>query len=490
MSKLKQAIDKKDWITAKRLIMDNPKYLEENVNLVLGMIKELDDLVPIWRKDDFFDLCANFTNAPEDEVLPLFRKATLDSLKKAFPPPSQWVMGLDTFEKMKESIIGDPDDKNGPPNPICSEKHKSNTCFKNHPIFNWNPDPQRVFKSEDLDYARNYLMSQHKPGRYEQQCMGVWENHPEDSIIEENWETAKKNMIGRMRKENPGFEKRIIGGYALKKGEMLDEFTKLADDAEIDISNLGRWAAPTQQKASTWHNKELAHEQAIRTNNYLKSQGTVTQSELIKSIRENGVGFWYPDKSYVIKNVNDDIPEDKHVYLGIDLDTTIGDKAESISEKVDKRQREMFTGKPKFKITNPWEDSEKPGIYSRTESIVAESKNGPELEIKTYKSFDEFYKAMAVQDNSKNQKETDGNIIEKVYLYLTRNGNFDLNSWVTDDEITGVYFSNHFFHFKMLYDSILKITEDRCEVSVEINKGLPSHIGEFAYKIKITKNGP
>ncbi len=40
MSKLKEAIEEKDWLKAKRLIIDNPEFLEENVDLILGMVKD------------------------------------------------------------------------------------------------------------------------------------------------------------------------------------------------------------------------------------------------------------------------------------------------------------------------------------------------------------------------------------------------------------------------------------------------------------------
>ena len=40
MNKLQKAINEKDYLKAKRFILDNPKYLEENVDLVLGMIEK------------------------------------------------------------------------------------------------------------------------------------------------------------------------------------------------------------------------------------------------------------------------------------------------------------------------------------------------------------------------------------------------------------------------------------------------------------------
>ena len=43
MNKLKKAIKEKDYLKAKRLIIDNPKYLEENVDCVLDMIKVLSE---------------------------------------------------------------------------------------------------------------------------------------------------------------------------------------------------------------------------------------------------------------------------------------------------------------------------------------------------------------------------------------------------------------------------------------------------------------
>ena len=39
MNKLQQALNEKDYLKAKRLIIDNPEYLEENVDNLLGNIK-------------------------------------------------------------------------------------------------------------------------------------------------------------------------------------------------------------------------------------------------------------------------------------------------------------------------------------------------------------------------------------------------------------------------------------------------------------------
>jgi hypothetical protein len=44
MSKLKTAIEQKDFLKAKRIILDNPELLEENVDLVLGMVEQLDKI--------------------------------------------------------------------------------------------------------------------------------------------------------------------------------------------------------------------------------------------------------------------------------------------------------------------------------------------------------------------------------------------------------------------------------------------------------------
>lgn len=222
MSKLKQAIDKKDWITAKRLMMDNPKYLEENVDFVLGMIQELDELVPIWRRKD-----------------------------KQIITPTPWIMGPDTFKTFAD---------------IC-ENYKE--------------------PSEDLDYARNYLMNQHKPGRYEQQCMGVWENHPEDELsISEKIDKRQTEMFNEMT-EHP-LDVKIL----CPDGE-AKEFIGMYPDEIF---------------------KELAHEQAIRIN----EKKTDNQLD----------GFWDGELK---KNGFPDVKERRIIGgYGVDMASPEGDKNSAV----------------------------------------------------------------------------------------------------------------------------------------------------------------
>jgi hypothetical protein len=91
MSKLKEAIEKKDWLKAKRLIIDNPEYLEENVELLLDIIyhkkwwisaesqpnheefKQQYLQTPFLAEDkislhikEFEEECANYKEPPED----------------------------------------------------------------------------------------------------------------------------------------------------------------------------------------------------------------------------------------------------------------------------------------------------------------------------------------------------------------------------------------------------------------------------------------
>lgn len=326
MSKLKTAIEKKDWLTAKRLILDNQEFLEENVDFLLEngsilegimerycdfqkacdnedcsvdfvsrellryiisngfdpvkiitgeekAIKIKPDTVtinvkdqksrqvdkekifermekeggPVYhhlmhkfgkadiqgKHDDFFDQCRNFTNAPEDEVKPLFRKATLDSIRKQFGDRHEDLddnakLLSEALTRSHNSIYNPEDiDEDGSPAESISEKvdKRQAEMFSGKP--NFMPDPTKG------------------PAQYEE------------------W-------------------KRIILGDQDDPNRPANSFPELVRD------------------------QELAHEQAIRINEDKKIANKIFDLQHICS--------WKPERT-----------------------------SESISEKVDKRQAEMFS---------------------------------------------------------------------------------------------------------------------------------------------------
>lgn len=232
MSKLKAAIEKKDWLTAKRLILDNPKYLEENVDLVLGMIERLmpiNDM--IGSVDDFTWQCENFTNAPEG-----------------------------------------------------------------HPL-KWNHDPLKLFKKADLDYLKDKF----PPPKFEQQYMGSWEKHPEETV-DERKDRLKKAIFGCD----------IIADNTIP----TDSLHIIGEKNAVEITNIG-----FDQQTKQFYGIDPASPDGdfgCELGGHKDKEGKliVTHVALTNDV-SNG---------YIIKDESEEKPL------------------------------------PKFKITNPWEDSEKSDI--------------------------------------------------------------------------------------------------------------------------------
>jgi hypothetical protein len=288
MSKLKTAIEEKDWLTAKRLILDNPEYLEENVDLVLGMIERLDKLKTEYQ------MVGRGIRSEKINII-----------------PTPW----------QKSKRGD------------------------SPFMNWKHDPARLFKPEDLDYLKQMVKN---PREFKQRYLGEWEP------IEETEEERNE---------------RIWSQYQYKRTENRQE--RFWMTSPLPSMNI-KWKRED--------NKELAHEQALSVNEFKDGMKKSCRKIMTDSIRIGdrlkGFGF-----DQII--IDDTIPKgelqligEKNAVkiIGIDKGSPEGDKhcesvwewagvkpvITSLSFTVDKSGGKISEPKsaPKFKITNPWEDSE------------------------------------------------------------------------------------------------------------------------------------
>lgn len=224
MSKLKEAIEKKDWLTAKRLILDNPKYLEENVDLVLGMVKEYHELFTVSERVDkrqslMFERMQKEGGTVYHHVMSQFGKRNIQ----------------DSFIDLVNSTGLLPDDL---------------AMVKNTPVNGVNQDGSPAGESKEFN-----------------ECI-------QEVIAKKEYGISLASLRKMYNTPNERIDKIMIGGYALKKGQMIDEHTKIADDCEIDYSRLER---PWMQRLTLSplidirvHDKELAHEQAIRINDFKK----------------------------------------------------------------------------------------------------------------------------------------------------------------------------------------------------------------------------
>ncbi len=121
MNKLQKALNEDNYIKAKRLIIDNPEYLEENVDLVLGKIesiKKLNDLyVPGWSPPKYYVQKDDIPSEEKEELLKRMRNESGGAIDRIVKSQGvQWGKSSVTQSELLESIskkvkIGDENDK-------------------------------------------------------------------------------------------------------------------------------------------------------------------------------------------------------------------------------------------------------------------------------------------------------------------------------------------------------------------------------------------
>lgn len=184
MNKLKTALEEKDYLKAKRLIIDNPEYLEENVDFILGIVKEYNELftiservdkrqslmfeimnkevVPVYH--DLMDQLENYKQPPDDEVKPLFRKATLESLKKMFDTPNVKIDNVIKKVISKSKPLPDltPNQNWSPSEAILSRpRHGKSEMFNREYLGDWN----EPYKNKELAHEQAIMINEVNGGK-------------------------------------------------------------------------------------------------------------------------------------------------------------------------------------------------------------------------------------------------------------------------------------------------------------------------------------